>query len=90
MCCSCCVDEIAAQHAMVDAIIHYGHTCLSPSARLPVLYVLGSTDIQPRKCDEAFQNFLSSTSSRVLIFYDVVYHNSFVGENLFLFQYYST
>ncbi|ETO13870.1 hypothetical protein RFI_23499 [Reticulomyxa filosa] len=26
----CCVDEIAAQHAKCDAIVHYGNTCCSP------------------------------------------------------------
>lgn len=27
---SCCVDEIAAEHADADCIIHYGRACLSP------------------------------------------------------------
>lgn len=27
---SCCVDEVAAQHADADAIIHFGRSCLSP------------------------------------------------------------
>lgn len=27
---SCCVDEIAAEHAEADCIIHYGRACLSP------------------------------------------------------------
>ena len=27
---ACCVDEIAAEHADADAIIHYGRACLSP------------------------------------------------------------
>ena len=26
---SCCVDEVAAQHANVDVIIHYGESCHS-------------------------------------------------------------
>ncbi|MPC09588.1 Diphthamide biosynthesis protein 2 [Portunus trituberculatus] len=36
---SCCVDEVAAEHVGADAVIHFGNTCLSPSQRLPVLYV---------------------------------------------------
>ncbi|KAG8906945.1 Diphthamide biosynthesis protein 2 [Tulasnella sp. 403] len=34
---SCCVDEVAAQHVDADVIVHYGHACLSPTSRLPVL-----------------------------------------------------
>lgn len=36
---SCCVDEVAAEHVGADAVIHFGNTCLSPSQRLPVLYI---------------------------------------------------
>ncbi|KAI3623729.1 Diphthamide biosynthesis protein 2 [Malassezia furfur] len=36
---SCCVDEVAAAHVQADAVVHYGHTCLSPTAHLPALYV---------------------------------------------------
>jgi diphthamide biosynthesis protein 2 len=27
---SCCVDEVAAEHADADCIVHYGRACLSP------------------------------------------------------------
>ena len=35
---ACCVDEIAAEHVDADAVVHYGRSCLSPTARLPVIY----------------------------------------------------
>src|SRR5205085_7855469 len=35
---ACCVDEIAAEHVDADAVVHYGRACLSPTARLPVIY----------------------------------------------------
>jgi len=38
---SCCVDEVAAQHANCDLIVHYGFSCLSRTRRLPVRYVFG-------------------------------------------------
>ncbi|GAA5837907.1 hypothetical protein JCM11251_004695 [Rhodosporidiobolus azoricus] len=44
---SCCVDEVAAQHVDADFIVHYGHTCLSPTARLPVLYILTKRALSP-------------------------------------------
>ncbi|KAF3161146.1 Diphthamide biosynthesis protein 2 [Orbilia oligospora] len=36
---SCCVDEVAAEHAEADCIVHYGRACLSPTNRLPVLHI---------------------------------------------------
>lgn len=38
---TCCVDEVAAQHADADLVVHYGRSCLSPTSRLPVVYVFG-------------------------------------------------
>ncbi|SJX62344.1 related to DPH2-diphtheria toxin resistance protein [Sporisorium reilianum f. sp. reilianum] len=35
----CCVDEVAAKHVDSDLVVHYGHACLSATARLPVIYV---------------------------------------------------
>ncbi len=35
----CCVDEVAAKHVDADLMVHYGHACLSATARLPVIYV---------------------------------------------------
>ncbi|KAF5319467.1 hypothetical protein D9619_008779 [Psilocybe cf. subviscida] len=37
----CCVDEVAAQHVNADALVHYGHACMTLTSRLPVLYVFG-------------------------------------------------
>ncbi|TVY27136.1 2-(3-amino-3-carboxypropyl)histidine synthase subunit [Lachnellula hyalina] len=36
---SCCVDEVAAEHVDAEAVVHYGRACLSPTSRLPVVYV---------------------------------------------------
>ncbi|GAA5906828.1 hypothetical protein JCM5296_001952 [Sporobolomyces johnsonii] len=75
---SCCVDEVAAQHVDADFIVHYGHTCLSPTARLPVLYVLTKRSIDPVHAASS----LASTSKAsldeelpkaVVLLYDVGY-----------------
>jgi diphthamide biosynthesis protein 2 len=42
---SCCVDEVAAQHVNAQVIIHYGETCGSPTAVLPVKYVFDAEPI---------------------------------------------
>ena len=41
----CCVDEVAAEHLNADSVIHFGHTCLTPPQRLPVLYIFTRRDI---------------------------------------------
>jgi diphthamide biosynthesis protein 2 len=42
---ACCVDEIAAEHVDAEVVVHYGRSCLSPTARLPVIYVFTSKSI---------------------------------------------
>ncbi|GAA6060596.1 hypothetical protein JCM10212_004575 [Sporobolomyces blumeae] len=75
---SCCVDEVAAQHVDADFIVHYGHTCLSPTARLPVLYVLTKRSID---VEHAASTLASTSKARldedppkaVVLLYDVGY-----------------
>lgn len=75
---SCCVDEVAAQHVDADFVVHYGHTCLSPTARLPVLYVLTKREIDT----EHAASSVASTSrasldeeppKAIIVLYDVAY-----------------
>ncbi|KAJ1304766.1 hypothetical protein OPQ81_005903 [Rhizoctonia solani] len=47
---SCCVDEVAAAHIDADVVVHYGHTCLSPTSRLPVIYIFGKRPIDIQDC----------------------------------------
>ncbi|KAH6877129.1 putative diphthamide synthesis protein-domain-containing protein [Thelonectria olida] len=42
---ACCVDEIAAEHVNADVVVHYGRTCLSPTSRLPAIYVYTSQEL---------------------------------------------
>ncbi|RDA91895.1 hypothetical protein CP533_0374 [Ophiocordyceps camponoti-saundersi (nom. inval.)] len=39
---ACCVDEVAAEHVDANVVVHYGRACLSPTSRLPVIYVYTS------------------------------------------------
>ncbi|XP_003741614.1 2-(3-amino-3-carboxypropyl)histidine synthase subunit 2 [Galendromus occidentalis] len=38
---SCCIDEVAAQHSSCDAVIHFGHSCLSSPSTLEALLIFG-------------------------------------------------
>ncbi|RHZ72159.1 hypothetical protein Glove_245g24 [Diversispora epigaea] len=73
---SCCVDEVAAQHVNAECIIHYGRSCLSPTNRLPVLYIFGKQPIDLKNCLEIFDNFFGiddNSQKIIIILYDVVY-----------------
>ncbi|XP_070563663.1 2-(3-amino-3-carboxypropyl)histidine synthase subunit 2-like isoform X1 [Ptychodera flava] len=73
---SCCVDEVAAQHVNADSIIHFGRTCLSPTRRLPVLFVFGQQDIDVEHCFSSFKELFPDSMSHVVVLYDVVYAHS--------------
>ncbi|KAI0665615.1 diphthamide biosynthesis protein [Trametes maxima] len=72
---SCCVDEVAAQHVDADALVHYGHACMSQPSRLPVIYVLGKKPLEPSHCTESFLGALNSSldNKTVVLKFDVAY-----------------
>lgn len=70
---SCCVDEVAAEHVEADCIVHYGSTCLSPSKRLPLMYVFEKRPIDLEKCASAFRELYPDSQSHVILLYDVNY-----------------
>ncbi|XP_026675426.1 2-(3-amino-3-carboxypropyl)histidine synthase subunit 2 [Ceratina calcarata] len=72
-CGSCCVDEISAQHINADGIIHFGHACLSPTARLPSFHVLPRKEINVADVIQKFKSIFTNQSERILFFYDVAY-----------------
>ncbi|KAJ7764908.1 putative diphthamide synthesis protein-domain-containing protein [Mycena metata] len=68
---SCCVDEVAAQHVDADAMVHYGHACMSQTSRLPVIYVFGKKPIDVDDCAERLAEVFKGSSA--LLRYDVAY-----------------
>lgn len=71
---SCCVDEVAAEHYAVDAIVHYGPACLSPIRRLPVFYVFGRQSLDVGDCVCQLKPLLDVNRPTVVL-YDVIYHH---------------
>jgi len=64
------VDEVAAAHMNADSVVHFGHTCLTPSRTLPVLYIYTRLDL----CVASLAKALSSLSL-VLLVWDVQYNH---------------
>ncbi|XP_012216366.1 2-(3-amino-3-carboxypropyl)histidine synthase subunit 2 [Linepithema humile] len=72
-CGSCCVDEIAAQHVNADGIIHFGHACLNPTTRLPVLHILPKNQFDATELSNEFERVFPDCTRKILFFYDVEY-----------------
>ncbi|XP_053698038.1 2-(3-amino-3-carboxypropyl)histidine synthase subunit 2 [Sabethes cyaneus] len=70
---SCCVDEIAASHVSADAIVHFGHTCLSRSVRLPTHYVFLRGQLDVDRLVAAFSDKFPDGGTKLAVFYDVSY-----------------
>ncbi|KAM9417189.1 2-(3-amino-3-carboxypropyl)histidine synthase subunit 2-like [Salvelinus alpinus] len=70
---SCCVDEVAAEHVGADCIVHYGRACLSPSRRLPLMYVFERKPVVLETCVSSFRELYPNRQSHVILLYDVNY-----------------
>ncbi|WEW59697.1 Diphthamide biosynthesis protein 2 [Emydomyces testavorans] len=70
---TCCVDEVAAEHVDADVVIHYGRACLSPTARLPVIYVFTHKQLDHGRVLAAFEEAYPNKEERVLVAADVTY-----------------
>ncbi|EWC46306.1 hypothetical protein DRE_04477 [Drechslerella stenobrocha 248] len=64
---SCCVDEIAAEHAAADCIVHYGRACLSPTTRLPVLHVFTTLPLDLQALISSFVATFPDKSTPVIL-----------------------
>jgi len=79
--CSCCVDEVAAEHYDVDAVVHYGHACLSPtSGKLPVHFVLGQQPICTDHFIAEVSKQVTDYTQPILLLYDTVYHHAVISK----------
>ncbi|KAK2641962.1 hypothetical protein Ddye_023725 [Dipteronia dyeriana] len=70
---SCCVDEVGASHIDADCVIHYGHTCLSPTTKLPAFFVFGKASISISKCVENLLKHALTNDNPVLVLYGLEY-----------------
>ncbi|KAI9818716.1 MAG: Diphthamide biosynthesis protein 2 [Thelocarpon impressellum] len=70
---ACCVDEIAAEHFDADVVVHYGRACLSPTARLPVIYVFTKHDLSHQHVIEAFKGTFPDRARKIIIVANVTF-----------------
>ncbi|KAM7207944.1 Major facilitator superfamily domain containing protein [Naviculisporaceae sp. PSN 640] len=72
---SCCVDEIAAEHVDADVVVHYGRSCLSPTSRLPVIYVFTRHELDRAATLEAFEKQYQDKGKKLILMADVTYQD---------------
>jgi diphthamide biosynthesis protein 2 len=72
---ACCVDEIAAEHIDADVVVHYGRTCLSPTSRLPVIYVYTTQPLSRPEIIRGFEETFPNRNEKVVLMADVTYSN---------------
>lgn len=68
---ACCVDEIAAEHASADGVVHYGRSCLSPTQRLPVIYVYTSKPLDIDAALKALTDLVADKHEKICLLADV-------------------
>lgn len=67
------MDEVAAEHVGAGCIVHYGSACLSPSKRLPLMYIFEKRPVDVEKCVSSFRELYPDSQSHVILLYDVNY-----------------
>ena len=86
---ACCVDEIASEHIGADVVVHYGRSCLSPTARLPVIYVFTEQSLEIDFVIRAFLEIYRKRDCKVILMADLPYssHLSQIDDRLRLIGY---
>ncbi|XDG08239.1 hypothetical protein ABKA04_007854 [Annulohypoxylon sp. FPYF3050] len=70
---ACCVDEIAAEHANADGVVHYGRACLSPTSRLPVIHIFTKQNLDYDSVIESFETEFPGKTEKVVVMADVMF-----------------
>jgi len=70
---ACCVDEVAAEHGDADVVVHYGRSCLSPTARLPVIYCFTKPLLDLDAVCEAFKTTYTNQQDEIILMADIPY-----------------
>ncbi|KAL8555102.1 hypothetical protein ACS0TY_003053 [Phlomoides rotata] len=70
---SCCVDEVGAAHVNAECVIHYGHTCLSPTSTIPALFIFEKASVNPSNCARNLLNYGQKSGKPVLVLFGLEY-----------------
>ena len=72
---ACCVDEVAAEHVDAQVVVHYGRSCLSPTARLPVIYVFTRYPLNRDAIIRDAETTFPDKDTKIVVIADVTYQD---------------
>ncbi|KAH7166329.1 putative diphthamide synthesis protein-domain-containing protein [Dactylonectria macrodidyma] len=72
---ACCVDEIAAEHVAADVVVHYGRTCLSPTSRLPAIYVYTNHELDYEVTMAEIEKEFGDKETKLVVMADLTYQD---------------
>jgi diphthamide biosynthesis protein 2 len=72
---ACCVDEVAAEHCAAEVVVHYGRSCLSPTARLPVIYVFTTRSLDHESTIATFKSTYPDLQEKVILVADIPFQH---------------
>ncbi|KAJ6238094.1 2-(3-amino-3-carboxypropyl)histidine synthase subunit 2 [Anaeramoeba flamelloides] len=76
----CCVDTVSSARVFGDLIVHYGHSCLSSTAQIPILNIFIPTKISIQNIISAFETeFSTQKTKQMILFYSTEVENSISG-----------
>ncbi|XP_048569689.1 2-(3-amino-3-carboxypropyl)histidine synthase subunit 2 [Triticum urartu] len=64
---SCCVDEVGASNIDAQCVVHYGHSCMSPTSNLPAFFVFGKAPLDISSCCRSLLDCSRESSKPVLV-----------------------
>ncbi|MBE3047821.1 diphthamide biosynthesis protein 2, partial [Candidatus Bathyarchaeota archaeon] len=72
---ACCVDEIAAEHVDAQVVVHYGRSCLSPTARLPVIYIFTRYPLDHDAVVRDAEATFPDRDTKIVVMADITYQD---------------
>ena len=72
---ACCVDEVAAEHCAAEVVVHYGRSCLSPTARLPVIYAFTTKTLDLDGAVSTFKATYPDLDEKVVLMADIPFQH---------------
>ncbi|KAJ3435157.1 2-(3-amino-3-carboxypropyl)histidine synthase subunit [Anaeramoeba flamelloides] len=77
---NCCIDTVSSARVFGDLIVHYGHSCLSSAAQIPILNIFIPTKISIQNIISAFETeFSTQKAKQMILFYSTEVENSISG-----------
>lgn len=66
----CCIDEVAAEHANSDLVVHFGDACLNPVDKVRAAYVLGKPKFEAGSFGDRFKEKFTDFNAKIVVMAD--------------------